>query len=78
MESIEQVAVRIVSMLCPDKTGQEWKNAVTGVYVNIEYLIDDTLKMVKNINETSLPGKDKMYRILELESKFGIPKTHLL
>ena len=44
----------------------------------INWFLEDLFKMIKNINETSLPGKDRTDRIIELETKYGIPKTHLL
>jgi len=78
MESTYKVSERIVSSLCPNKADEERANAICGVNQNIKYLIEDVLKMVKNINETSLPGKDRMDRIIEMETKFGIPKTHIL
>lgn len=75
MESIRKVAERIVELSpsAPDK-----ETCINAVRQNIAYLIDDVLKMVKNINETSLPGSDRTNRILELEAKYGIPKTHIL
>lgn len=49
---------------------------------NIKHLItwhmDDVLKMVKNINETSLAGSDRINRVIEFESKYGVPKTHII
>jgi hypothetical protein len=75
MESIRKVAKRIVE-LSPGAVDKE--TCINAVRMNIYYLIDDVLQIVKNINETSLPGKDRTERIIELEKKYGIPKTHLL
>ena len=75
MESIQKVAERIVNLspASPDK-----ETLTYAIAYNIKYLIDDVLKMIKNINETSLPGADRTKRIIEMETKFGIPKTHIL
>lgn len=48
------------------------------IEANVRYFVEDLLKLIKNINETSLPGSDRTNRIIELEEKYGIPKTHLL
>jgi hypothetical protein len=44
----------------------------------ISWQIDDALKLIKNINETSYNKFDRAQRLIELEQKYGIPKTHLL
>lgn len=44
----------------------------------IKWFLDDLFKMIKNINETSLPGIDRTNRIIELGAKYGIPKTHII
>ena len=36
------------------------------------------LKLIKNIKETSVNEQDRVNRLIELEDKFDIPKTHLL
>lgn len=45
---------------------------------NISWWLDDIFKIVKNIDQTSLNKFDRTQRLIELESKYGIPKTHLL
>lgn len=75
MESIRDVAERIVT-LSPGAPDRE--TLINAVEFNIKCLIGDVLNMVKNINETSLPGKDRLDRINELETKFGIPKRYIL
>lgn len=75
MESIQKVAERIIDLApaSPDK-----ETAVNAVRINITYLVDDILKLLKNINATSLNESDRFRRIIELEEKYGIPKTHIL
>lgn len=46
--------------------------------MNIWYLMDDVFALVKNINDTSLPGTDRNERIMELKTKYGLPVKHLL
>jgi hypothetical protein len=75
MESIRKVAERIIE-LAPHSSSKE--DAINAVRINIEYLIDDIFKLVKNINQTSLNDSDRIKRIIELEEKYGIPKTHLI
>lgn len=75
MEAIQKVAERIVDLSpsSPDRDTQ-----VYAVNRNIFYLIHDLLALLKNINETSLPGEDRQRRLQELETKYGIPVKHLL
>lgn len=75
MESIRQVADRIVNLTpsSPDK-----ETASNAVAQNIWYLIDDAFALIKNINETSLPGSDRINRIMELKTKYGLPVKNLL
>ncbi len=40
--------------------------------------LDEVFKIVKDINTTSLNADDRFKRIVELESKYDIPKTHLV
>lgn len=78
MDSLEKTAAGINENL-----GNLYSKATASertVYImnQLKYLLDDAFKLVKNINETSLPGKDRTDRLIEIESKLGIPKTHLL
>ena len=51
---------------------------VTHMENEISWQQNDAFKTLKNINETSLNKDDRTQRIYDLESKFGIPKTHIL
>jgi len=44
----------------------------------ISWHINDILKLIKNINETSVNKQDRIDRIYQAEKEYGIPKTHLL
>jgi hypothetical protein len=44
----------------------------------IAWHIDDVLKLIKNINETSVNEQDRVDRLIHAEHTYGIPKTHLL
>jgi hypothetical protein len=44
----------------------------------LSFFLDDVFKMTKNINTTSLNESDRSGRFIELEKRFGIPKTHLI
>lgn len=52
--------------------------SVESVASMIRHYIDDVLKVIKNINETSLNSDDRLKRLCELEVKYGISKTHIL
>lgn len=75
MSTLEQLATRIVN-LSPSMPDDDRR--LLAIKEQITWFVDDILKMVKNINETSLPGADRTNRIIELEAKYGIPKTHIL
>lgn len=77
METLEQISKRINQTL-KDKNNEPDMDKEYFIYNALRYLLDDALKMIKNINETSLPGHDRTQRIIDLEKKFGIPKTHIL
>lgn len=44
----------------------------------LSWWCDDIFKLVKNINDTSTGEADRQRRIIELEEKYQIPKTHLI
>lgn len=44
----------------------------------LAWWLDDIFKWIKNIDSTSLDKLDRAKRIIELEEKKGIPKTHLI
>lgn len=55
-----------------DAQKEAWITRVIG------YWIDDAFKLIKNIEQTSLNDSDRTQRLIEIEEKFGIPKTHLI
>ena len=77
MQSTHDLAVNIV-WKCNNLTGGTNEDMVNAISNSIAWHIDDALKVVKNINETSVNKQDRVDRLIELEQKFGIPKTHLL
>lgn len=52
--------------------------AVLYIENQISWQMDEAFKMIKNIDQTSFNKQDRAERLIELESKFGIPKTHLI
>ena len=44
----------------------------------VEWYLNDLFNLLENINNTSLNESDRKNRILELQSKYGIPVKHLL
>lgn len=78
MESNYLHAVRIVNKLNPKITLAEQAEAVSWVKAQITYAMDDAFKLVKNINDTSSNESDRQKRIIDMESEFGIPKTHII
>lgn len=78
MEHIDRTSARIEEQLKdyhPNDTPGERAAFITQQF---KYWLDDALKLVKNIKETSLGEADLQRRLIEAETKFGIPKTHLL
>lgn len=78
MESTGQFATRMVDKICIGKLQAQKKEDAEILRESLQYFIGDVLKMVKNINETSLNGRDRLERVIELEKRFGIPKTNLI
>ena len=78
-DSNQKLAQKIYYMV-KDRSEQLMQDVELIGYIEnfISWQIDDALKMIKNINETSLNEKDRVNRLIELEQKYGIPKTHLL
>lgn len=52
--------------------------AVLYIENQISWQMDEAFKMIKNIDQTSFNKQDRAERLIELEAKFGIPKTHLI
>lgn len=80
--STEQLAIGIVDHVlssCSIKLSPVQKVLVTDqVQHMITWHIDDALKLIKNINTTSISQLDRFRRLLELEDNFGIPKTYTI
>ena len=84
MESIKELSKVIVettrNLLTHDDItgfkGTPEQFAIETVENRVTWYINDVLAIIKNINETSLDKMDRAKRLIELEEKFGIPKTH--
>jgi hypothetical protein len=44
----------------------------------ISWLVEDVLKLTRNINETSVGSRDRLERLIDMEQKTGISKSPLL
>ncbi len=78
MEKIQSLSNSILRGLkghMKDETDAQKEAWITNV---ISYWLDDAFKLIKNIDQTSLNDTDRFKRIIEIEEKFGIPKTHLI
>lgn len=58
-----------------DRTSEEMIQHITNL---ICYHLDDVAKTSMNIESTSLNKMDRAQRYIELEVKYGIPKTHFI
>lgn len=75
MESTSKLADRIVEKV---HEAPYRDVAIEWVDQQIRYHIQDALKLIKNINETSMNEADRQKRIIAMEDEFGISKTHIL
>lgn len=78
MESIDTFATKLIDSLERDKHASTKIEKISTVVYWTRHYMEDVFKLLKNINDTSLPGSDRTKRIIELETKYGIPKTHIL
>ncbi|AMQ00965.1 hypothetical protein AY601_4114 [Pedobacter cryoconitis] len=86
MESIEQLSKIIVETTrdllthkdMPGDVGTPENFAIECAEQRITWYINDVLAVINNINQTSLNKMDRAQRLIELEEKYGIPKTHLI
>jgi hypothetical protein len=76
MQSITVLTEKIYDIARDTSVNKD--EAIGEIERRISYHLDDVLKVIKNINETSFNESDKFKRFIELEEKFGIPKTHLI
>lgn len=78
MENIHQFSERIIKSIKETASTQPEEVTINAVKLNLEYLLMDIFKLLKNIQETSLSEQDRKDRIVELRIKYGIPVNHLL
>ena len=79
MESNRKLAERLVAVCLDNNIYKRTRSQmVIDTERSIEYHLDDVLKVVRNIQDTSLNKIDAATRFIELENKYGIPKTHLI
>lgn len=69
---------RLVKTVQTFETDENWpgRNASEAVENQLMWYLDDVFKVINNINETSLDNMDRARRLIDLEAKYGIPKTH--
>ncbi len=75
MRTLQEVAELIILRSKDGTSEEKYKGIISAI---LAYHLDDVFKAIKNINETSLNQSDRFARILELEKKFGVPKTHIV
>ncbi|GEM_PF-4576989 len=76
MEDLRQLAERLYDdSHCPMRTREQALQSMTN---SISYYLDDVFKLLKNINETSFNKHDRARRIIDMEAKYSIPKTHII
>lgn len=80
-ESIDELSARIILIV------QNWDGQPipmlgyslrTAINTQIEWYLNDVFSLIKNINETSLDKIDRAQRLISIEEKYGIPKTHTI
>lgn len=84
MQTIKELSETIVQTtsslltynVIPGYKGTKEQCANENIENRITWYINDVLKVLKNINETSVNKQDRAKRLIDLEEKFGIPKTH--
>lgn len=78
MISTEQLSKRIAQDIQQNDEDSNLNEAARRIDNMITWHIDDILALLKNINDTSVNSKDRTDRIIEAQSKYGIPTRHLL
>lgn len=79
MESNRKLAERLVDDCLNNNIPKRTKAQMIQHFENsITWAMDDVFKVIKNIHDTSLDKMDAASRFIELENKYGIPKTHLI
>ena len=76
--SNEDLATNIVDMVLNKNADMKRSQMIAHAENLISWQMDDAFKIIKNINQTSLNSTDRTQRLIDLEIKFGIPKTHLI
>jgi len=69
----ETIYNRIVNPPVKDETPLEIKGHIVSI---LSWYLDDVFRTITNINQTSLNRVDRGQRLIDLEEKYGIPKTH--
>jgi len=80
-ESVDELSGRIIQIVQNWETEPVPMLATTlhkAINIQIEWYLNDVFAVLKNINETSLNNIDRAQRLIELEVRFGIPKTHTI
>lgn len=86
MESIDQVTERLSARIIEtvnvakrlEASQEATKIEIATILENsIQWYIQDVLKLIKNINETSYNASDRGQRLIDMEDKYGISKTHI-
>lgn len=68
----------IAKLICFDLHAEFSEHNIAVTEAKIIRFMDEALKLLKNIRETSLNDTERVARLIEAEAKFGIPKTHSL
>ena len=72
MQSTSEFTSTIISAVKGEVLSEKW------IERQLQRYLDDVFKLIKNIDETSFNSEDRFRRIIELEEKYGIPKTYLI
>jgi len=75
MSELQKLTTRIIEIANADSSPAIKQGTISN---RIAYFVDDILKLARNINETSISDRDHLERVTELETKFGISKTHII
>lgn len=78
MQTLTQVSETIVRNIAPTLTGIKKKEAELVAINHINWFLEDIFKLLDNIKRTSLNDQDREKRLMELETKFGIPANELV
>lgn len=76
MQSIEELSKRLIEVASVKEATNLQKCAQ--VEQRISWFLDDIFKLLNNIENTSMNKMDRAQRLIDLEAKYGIPKTHLI